>query len=1650
MTGPSHRAILRVEKASASEEIARRYVTTVFLPSTDKVDIVGGAVFADPKRSTRSGSFISDGGVEGKVCVCETLDGDALKGALSYAKREKALALIATEEPKQKVDVPTILISRNQLRSIKDELPGAFVSISYISGSYETHSVTFILQRFGADEATFKWEGEMRVPANTTDHLDLKREFVSEALSYRNQQGDIVEFVNKAEMANRVCLVGDCTSDRHFTDIVRLAAQYGATALFTTYEKPPFRDIPLPVVVVGRKVFDELSKAGMMVYFKYKSDAQTMASEPESKAKSTAPKSYASALTGSASKSSSEKNGRPQAKPAKKNFWENLGDTLGSVGRSVGLMKYNPQSKKRFKAIVANGTSWSKDVHLYHQAMELLAWVDRVENSQDRQTELESLNEAIGGMINDHSGVGDVMIVAFCAKLHNLLSHEASLQLRENAVKLIKNIKIDESDSISANVDVDSADLDKYIAYLSKFLSDRPLNKGNMAGCVLNALWIRVYHCQSLKNGCWDLLPEISTRTFFKDEQEILLSFMPSSQFNTLAVWAATSFRAVCAFFSGEDRVSVLRGALPRLQRLYQSDKSDRVDWQGEFGSIREVTAITLLDRFEVETGDDEILKAKTSFINCIVQHIERNPTRAFNDFGCVYDCLGVDSELSDFVTELMMKSICSSLRDWHDVLSPTSVSELIQMDIGRHLLSDRKGFIALKCYIERGLFKRYHGQEDKEKLVLLGRISSSFFNSESCTDEEAATLILDAIRTCINTSRNCYALCLTAIDVSQDVQDIFYHGHNSNLPSSIGEIFIRETGICSTIRSSPSKLRNVASRFQSRQDGHLSYFLHQALVRGLEDECKNIVNAISFYESFSKGDSDHSIESRNIVYDIVINSFGNWNPSSIIDLLKLDAPLLKTIHHVLVTISAEECAEEIRQKKSSDCLGILRAVADKWREKFEKDKWSMTELQMARSVLTDAKQKVLTNIVGTQFPSPSDIDEKIAEMNNLVETIRSSLTFSVTKDDDTFTLSISDLATHYRIKIESPLSHLISKYLSGVDPDVDLGSIRRDSKHIIDFVSANEKQLQAASHFRFFRSALFQNENGVWAEIHFDEFFAKVSASLRQLEFLLSPAASFSSVSVAASVLDRDNVGFDGEMTAIITFLHLDDDERTRVELKDVMTLSKLAKQLGNFVECCKTFKFAFAESDDCFIELETICNQMSSNEGGDWDVDKCLRTGKRIVEILLPPSISANLSKRLEYYLPLIEFFDALRHCSSILDLAREKSWFGTKGLSNFYKEYENVTNSFNQKQTFEMAVLDRLEPTIQCISAVGGNLQCDRVATLLQILDSKKSDFSHQSITAMRQVQENICKIQDWLSEGMDDMAAITGKLALIQSSGRIVISSEDSTDEATPPKREMLLHFSRADGSNVTMNESDVRELVQYLGFTTHESDESRIDAERFVRVYEQCGKVMASQQEMADVGFGGSDATKRFELILDEKSEDLALEWLSEADKKIDECKGWLGQVRSSNRYSLLFWMEELRFIFQCMCGLRSGGGDESAIEWQLLVNILSQMPLNPNFSNLIEQLAAEASSGRSWLERVSIFVSECGNQGHPTSSHGSKNVTIHKVDCLDNTIFAAQLQLMQHIYKVSTMMMHYCTPFSYALLLLTLLCCQPGPMPSIL
>ena len=136
----------------------------------------------------------------------------------------------------------------------------------------------------------------------------------------------------------------------------------------------------------------------------------------------------------------------------------------------------------------------------------------------------------------------------------------------------------------------------------------------------------------------------------------------------------------------------------------------------------------------------------------------------------------------------------------------------------------------------------------------------------------------------------------------------------------------------------------------------------------------------------------------------------------------------------------------------------------------------------------------------------------------------------------------------------------------------------------------------------------------------------------------------------------------------------------------------------------------------------------------------------------------------------------------------------------------------------------------------------------------------------IDEMRLVQANINKVQDWFSEGMDDMAAILSKFALIKMSGSFMMYSETSMESAVS-KRDLVLCYPRSqtlDNELVTMTECDIREFVQFLGFL---NDDSTKSAAKFIDTYRQLSQIRERQQAMIYVGFKDDSSTSTMEYAL---------------------------------------------------------------------------------------------------------------------------------------------------------------------------------------
>lgn len=287
----------------------------------------------------------------------------------------------------------------------------------------------------------------------------------------------------------------------------------------------------------------------------------------------------------------------------------------------------------------------------------------------------------------------------------------------------------------------------------------------------------------------------------------------------------------------------------------------------------------------------------------------------------------------------------------------------------------------------------------------------------------------------------------------------------------------------------------------------------------------------------------------------------------------------------------------------------------------------------------------------------------------------------------------------------------------------------------------------------------------------------------------------------------------------------------------------------------------------------------------------------------------------------------------------------------------------------------------------------------------------------------------------------MAAILKRFAIIQKYGRFIMDSETSEDSAVP-KRTLVLQYSRSqtDNKQDTMTENDIKEFVQYLGFVNHDSDKSTGSA-AFSNTYRQLSQVREIQQAMVDVGFSCADGdnfcTSKMEYAIHNPESPAEVdEWLDESRQKLKQCNDWLKEVRSKYRYSLLFWMGELQYIFQCMSKLRSMDIGRDIIidmpECEPVEKILEAISrLSPHVSQqcsdvILTYVNASPSEEISWLEDVSNLVNICGQfserlnlpcfQAVEPACH--KKIMIHKMNCSEDMVFAAPLRLLQHIYKV--------------------------------
>lgn len=876
----------------------------------------------------------------------------------------------------------------------------------------------------------------------------------------------------------------------------------------------------------------------------------------------------------------------------------------------------------------------------------------------------------------------------------------------------------------------DRKHLNECIRGLTTSLAHKAINKSKLVTFVTNSIWIR-YHVCGTSLDSWDDLRTITSLKGIESNRESFLSFMELRHYNTFLLASIAlpadlaSMLLILRASSGcYDAIPILPCAMRRFQVIYECNRLPQEEWKDDFGEIKEISVLNLIGQLAVDQD------SKKDMIVSVIKSASFESVRSYQNLHVIFSSLSTRHKNHDMIKQciqdFIFKSLTAKFKPFPDL---KDISILLHDPIGLSLVSE-SGWKALMSFLSR---KEVTSAETDKLINLFADVYECFACSGQWFERKHHIDVLEKTILCgMQVSSVHFDLAVSAFQVASQRHNAFASHGDYTLCTRIAKIIIDQTGLVSTVRSSPDKLLNIPSfQLSSNYGESLIECLHYELIKNLNIQCSKIDNAVSFCSK------TRFIESQlvsDISSNVLLSSFSSWRPSKMEDLLSLDASTLAQMHKFLVNLPDLKAQQNVQ---------ALNSIATKWIKQYERDGYDAVYLTKILSLWSNKKQTTLREAFNESFPTKTELEKKLSEIDEVIQSIRSKLTFCCVKDETSNEFSIRDMAAAYHLNTaDGTLLPPLMVYVDKTDPDTSLARIYSDKAIADSLVQKYERELQAAVYFLTHKSVLFHHELGSWVDMKFEEFMKKLEYLLEKFEMLLSPKVKYSYILEAALVIAKENVKVENELNVINSTPNIAIScEASIVHLQHSIAVARISKPLENFIKCCTAYKFSFVTTDNAFIKLTASCEKLEND--ANFTVEECCVLGKNIADLLTPETKSMDLPDRLDSLLPVFHFFDALRFCSSTVTLAKERAWFGDEGLKVFYKEYGNVSNMFTSNQeSFENEILDRLEPTMRVISSVGEALSCSSVA---DFIESFKCHNDILKVEEMRLIQSNICKIQ-----------------------------------------------------------------------------------------------------------------------------------------------------------------------------------------------------------------------------------------------------------------------------------------------------------------
>lgn len=574
-------------------------------------------------------------------------------------------------------------------------------------------------------------------------------------------------------------------------------------------------------------------------------------------------------------------------------------------------------------------------------------------------------------------------------------------------------------------------------------------------------------------------------------------------------------------------------------------------------------------------------------------------------------------------------------------------------------------------------------------------------------------------------------------------------------------------------------------------------------------------------------------------------------------------------------------------------------------------------------------------------------MQQNLKQITVLEKSIEQSL--SVVVDDHT--IPLHQIFREYNCipQKESELHYLVRDYACFViDFSIDerstlnttktLSAMASDGVVASNLASTNQSIFFICAYFMIYPSLLFREAVlPTGGEPHsLETLVESVDNTRLWLRTIFGPNSHYAGVVAAMKTLSppESSATIDSEVVTLANCNELQISSLDVDHFRVVAVLYDLSTPIQRFVSCCDQFGFAIVTNDRSLADLRCEIGKFYSNASCSGGLDICLTFFQRICLLLCPTyEACASLPDQREALLavlPVLRLLSTLSLYPEIWNFVSEMDWFGEDGLKRFYEEHGNVTNVLlGDSASYEMSLLDSMEPVVRLIFAIGQLRECSNMLSLFKNCVCNEEIVIGLHNGAMdnhiRQVHSKLSEIKDWFSNGVDEVAAAHSLYIAAHRSGHYFIAR--CKDEATSDQSRVVnerynlaLQFTldNGDTSEVRILQgSGLEQFIQQLSLIQNENRATSAEMQVFVDQFQVLMRACCNILTMQALGYEKLSISNFVCRASGDNAEDANL-LLKHSEIYMRTFGSWLASTREIYIVSLLFWPEELRKIYDLL------------------------------------------------------------------------------------------------------------------------------------